>query len=90
MKSRLTRLDPKSKILKDPAGRKVAHSAGSVSGLARRLLGALALTSELRGGQGGSGPLGVRGAGVGEPQSGRGGGWRMVRERGTGFKKLVR
>ena len=45
MKSRLTRLDPKSKILKDPAGRKVAHSAGSVSGLARRPLGALALTS---------------------------------------------
>ena len=46
--------------------------------------------ADLRGGQGGSGPLGVRGAGVGEPQSGRGGGWRMVRERGTGFKKIVR
>ena len=46
--------------------------------------------ADLRGGQGGSGPLGVRGAGVGEPQSGRGGGWRMVRERGTGFKNIVR
>ena len=46
--------------------------------------------ADLRVGQGGSGPLRVRGAGVGELQSGRGGGWRMVRERGTGFKKLVR